>query len=52
MKPDKTYKFILVQDGIEVACVESSDRDRAFKEINHYAWIYSQDGEVEIREKK
>ena len=38
----------LWQDGIMVASVNGLPED-AEREINHYAMMYSEDGEVEIR---
>lgn len=43
--------FDLYQDGLRVASV-TADRASAFQQINHYAAVYSQDGPVEIRERK
>jgi len=43
-----TYQ--LKQDGLIVVEVTGSE-EQAKKEINHYAMIYSQDGEVEIIKK-
>ena len=42
------YKAKLKQGGIIVAEAESSNKEDAEREIQHYALIYSQDGEVEI----
>lgn len=52
MKKQKEYQYDLIQDGIIVASVICSSREAALKEITHYATIYSQDGAVEIKEKK
>lgn len=50
MKKDaRPYKYVLIQDGLVVASVESSSKEQAEKEINHYALVYSQDGPVEIK---
>jgi hypothetical protein len=38
----------LKQNGIIVAQVDAPSIEQAEKEIQHYAIIYSQDGEVEI----
>jgi hypothetical protein len=48
------YRYSLMQDGITVAAVESSDKEQAEKEINHYAMMYAPDGPVKIvrRERK
>lgn len=48
----KKVSFELWQDGCVVASVEAYDRDLAEREIEHYALIYSQDGPVEIKERK
>jgi hypothetical protein len=45
---NKTYRYKLIQDGIVVAYVECSDDEKAQKDINHYALMYSQDGPVKI----
>ena len=45
------YEFELWQDGIMVASVVSKDREAAYRDIKHYAMVYSQDGPVEIKEK-
>lgn len=42
-----TYE--LIQDGVVVASVSGSDRDIAFREIQHYAMLYAQDGPVLLR---
>lgn len=44
-----TATFELWQDGMMVANA-SGPRDRAKSEIEHYAFVYSQDGPVEIKE--
>jgi hypothetical protein len=41
-----TYK--LKQDGIIVAQVDAPTKEQAEREIQHYAMVYLQDGEVEI----
>lgn len=43
-------KFIaeLKQRGIIVVQVDAPTKEKAEKEIQHYAMLYSQDGEVEI----
>jgi hypothetical protein len=38
------FIYTVTQGGIEVARVESDDDDAAFKEIMHYAMMYSKDG--------
>jgi hypothetical protein len=45
----RDYKFQLWQDGMKVAEVSSASIATARREIEHYAMIYRQDGEVEIR---
>lgn len=47
----KSYRYVLIQDGMVVASVESASKEQAEREINHYALMYSQDGPVEIKEK-
>lgn len=47
----RVYKYRLIQDGMTVASVESDDKEQAAREILHYAFIYSQDGPVEIKPK-
>lgn len=44
------HEFELWQAGIMVAAVASADRERALREINHYAGVYAPDGPVEIKE--
>ena len=44
----KNYIAKLKQGGIIVAQVDAHTKEQAEKEINHYAMIYLQDGEVEI----
>lgn len=46
------YKFDLIQDGMVVASVECEDEQRALADINHYAFVYGQDGLVEIKARK
>ena len=41
-------RYRLVQDGIPVAWADGSN---AFREINHYAAVYSQDGPVKIQKR-
>jgi hypothetical protein len=40
--------FELWQDDLMVACVHAYDRDRAWREIQHYALMYGQDGPCKI----
>lgn len=42
------YRCNLIQDGIVVASVQSTDWNRARCEINHYAQMYGMDGDVRI----
>ena len=53
MKPSKTLRAVeraeLWQDGMMVACVETSSRKDTEREINHYALMYAQDGPVTIK---
>jgi len=42
------YKAKIKQNGIVVAQVESSNKEYVEKEIQHYALMYSQDGDVII----
>ena len=51
MKMKKRYTAQLKQDGIIVAEVDAPTKERAIKEIQHYAMVYSQDGDVEIIKK-
>ena len=48
---NKSYICQLKQGGIIVAEVDASTEEEAIKEIQHYAMIYCQDGEVEIIKK-
>lgn len=48
---DQTYTFDLIQEGMVVASVTDSDEEQAFREIMHYACIYSQDGPVKVKAK-
>jgi hypothetical protein len=41
----------LKQDGQIVAEVDAPTKEEAIREMQHYAMIYSQDGEVEIIKK-
>lgn len=41
-------EYKLMQGGQIVASVSCEDEEKALKEIQHYAMIYCQDGEVEI----
>lgn len=45
------YKYQLKQNGIIVAEVDAPTDEIAQREIQHYALMYSQDGEVEIIKK-
>jgi len=47
----KSYIAQLKQDGIIVAEVDAPTKEQANKEIQHYAMMYSQDGEVEVIKK-
>lgn len=51
-KGERVYKYKLIQDGVVVARVESTDENIAFAEISRYGWIYSQDGPVTIKRVK
>ena len=42
-------EFEVWQDGKMVASVICDDRELALSEIMHYAWVYLQDGPVEVR---
>lgn len=44
----KTYKASIKQNGIIVASAECINKRDVEKEIQHYALMYSQDGDVEI----
>lgn len=43
------YRISIWQDGIEVASVHGSDLDRVHAEAMHYAFVYAQDGPIEVR---
>ena len=43
--------YELEQDGMIVASVDCEDEETAMKEIQHYALMYCQDGEVEIKKR-
>jgi len=45
-----TFTYSLKQDNMIVATVEAPTEEEARKHINHYALMYSQDGDVEIIE--
>lgn len=45
------YQYDLIQDGLCVASVIAPKKSDAFKDIQHYALIYSQDGPVEIKDR-
>jgi len=47
----KVYKYSLYQYGLMVAYIETADKDQAEKEIQHYAFMYEQDGPVQIKRK-
>lgn len=44
----KTYKYVVIQDNLIVAQVEGTNKKQVLGEINHYAWVYSQDGSVRV----
>ena len=44
----KGYIAKIKQRGLMVAQVDAPTIEQAEKEINHYAMLYSQDGEIEI----
>ena len=48
---NKRYVCQLKQAGQIVAEVDALTKEEAIKEIQHYAMIYCQDGEVEIIKK-
>lgn len=48
---NKRYIAQLKQAGIIVAKVDAPTEEQAIKEIQHYAMMYRQDGEVEIIKK-
>lgn len=48
MKKDKVYKYKLIQNGLIMAVVESSEKEYAIREIKHYAMMYGEDGPVKI----
>ena len=48
---NKRYIAQLKQGGIIVAEVDALTEEEAIKEMQHYAMIYYQDGEVEIIKK-
>lgn len=48
---NRRFRYSLWQDGIEVAAVDCPTIEAAQREIMHYAMMYSQDGECEIRGK-
>ena len=43
------YDFEIWQDGLMVAGGSAASFDDAEREARHYAMMYSQDGEVEIK---
>lgn len=45
----KNYRAEVWQDGMMVASVEGPRKKEVLKDINHYAFMYMQDGPVEIR---
>ena len=45
----KVYKYSLIQDGVIVASVVCEDKEFAEQEIQHYAFMYEQDGPVKIK---
>lgn len=44
------FEFELLQNGLVVAETGSSNRENAFRDIMHYAAVYSQDGPVIVHE--
>lgn len=48
---NKRYIAQLKQGGIIVAEVDAPTEEEAIKEMQHYAMMYCQDGEVEIIKK-
>ena len=50
-KQSKRYIAQLKQDGLIVAEVDAATEEQAIKEIQHYAMMYSQDGDVKIIKK-
>lgn len=46
------YVYRVVQDGMVVAKVYSTNKSTAVREINHYATMYMCDGNVEIQERR
>jgi hypothetical protein len=44
-----SYTAKIIQDGIMVAGVDGPTIKAVEKEIKHYALMYSQDGELEIK---
>ena len=45
----KQYTAKIIQNGIMVAGVDGTTIEAVEKEIQHYAMMYSQDGELEIK---
>lgn len=46
------YRYDLIQDGMIVASVIAPTKKQGEKEIGHYAFMYQQDGPVEIKRPK
>lgn len=49
MDKGKSYRLSVWQDGIEVAAVIGNDFERVYADAMHYAFVYGQDGPVEIK---
>lgn len=47
---DPAYR--LIQGGVIVARVEGRDGERAKREIDHYAFVYAQDGPCAVQERR
>lgn len=45
----ETYEFEIWQGGMVVASVSSPDLASACREALHYAFVYGQDGDVQIK---
>lgn len=48
---NKRYIAKIKQDGIIVVEIDAPTKKRAIEEIQHYAMLYSQDGDIEIIKK-
>ncbi len=44
-----TFAYAIFQDGLMVAKVEAPTDEEALREAHHYAFMYAQDGPVELR---